>query len=289
MAGTKTSVRLMKDCNVSLAEQRELQQEDRPTSLGKALRLLRQVAACKDQGAKLSWLARREGLARATAHRLLRDLVSENFLSFDPYTKVYRIGHAVGNIAAAASPLAQFDSLRAAIAPALEQIARTLGDSTYLSVLCQGQALCIDRKVGSYPLTVNTLDIGAYRPLGAGGGSLALLAALPPDNRDRVISENADLYERYGKLSKAKVTASVKQFDRDGYTFNRAFIIPEVGAIGLPFFDSRGELAGAVSVATVLTRLNPTRRREMVTAVRHAVLEAGYQPSPTPETFDAAH
>ena len=287
MADAETSVRLTRDCDVSLAQHREPQQEDRPTSLGKALRLLRQVAACKDRGAKLSWLARKEGLARATAHRLLRDLVSEGFLSFDPYTKVYRVGPAVANIAAVASPLAQFDSLRAAMAPALEQIAGTLGDSTYLSVLCHGQALCIDRKIGSYPLTVNTLDVGAYRPLGAGGGSLALLAALPQEERDRVISENADLYERYGKLSKAKVAASVKHFDRDGYTFNRAFIIPEVGAIGLPFFDSRSELAGAVSVATVLTRLGPERRREMITAVRHALQETGYRPSPPPETFDA--
>lgn len=261
---------------MSLAEIPGVQVNKRPSSLSKALRLLRRVSSAGEGGATLSWLARKEGLAPTTTHRLLRDLVAASFLSLDPYAKVYRVGPAVSDMAAVASPLARYQGLREELSPSLEQLAMTLGDSTYLSVRYGDEALCIDRCEGSYPLTVNTLDVGAHRPLGVGAGSLALLAALPLDERERIVEKNAEVYARYGKLSKAKVRNAIKGLKNDGYTFNRALVIPEVGAIGVPFLDPRGDVAGALSLGTVLSRLRPKRRREIAIALQQAVVAAGY-------------
>lgn len=123
---------------------------------------------------------------------------------------------------------------------------------------------------------MNTLDVGACRPLGVGAGSLALLAALPAEERARTIAGNAERYGRYGALTGSRVAAAVRQSHRDGYAFNRAFIIPEVGAVGVPFEEADGRLAGAISVATVLTRLRPRRRAAIRDAIAAAVTRAGF-------------
>jgi len=69
------------------------------SALGKGLKLMSAVAERRERGATLSALARRHDLAPATAHRILRELVDEGFLSFDPYAKTYRVGPALWRIA----------------------------------------------------------------------------------------------------------------------------------------------------------------------------------------------
>jgi DNA-binding IclR family transcriptional regulator len=42
-----------------------------------------------------------------------------------------------------------------------------------------GYLVCIDRKIGDCPIKVFTVDVGLRRPVGVGGGGIAVLASMP--------------------------------------------------------------------------------------------------------------
>jgi DNA-binding IclR family transcriptional regulator len=46
--------------------------------------------------------------------------------------------------------------------------------------------LCVDRRIGSYPIQVLSIEVGARRPLGVSSAGVAILAAMPtPETQDR--------------------------------------------------------------------------------------------------------
>ncbi|MFX0541578.1 IclR family transcriptional regulator [Roseovarius sp. S4756] len=256
------------------------------TSLAKALRLLPIVAERNATGVNLSMVTRRAGMTTATARRLLQGLVDGGLLSFDPYSKLYFLGAEFVRMSRLAGSPQAFERLRNDMHGCLTHIAEQTGDSAFLSVISNGEALCIEKITGSHPISVNTLTVGARRPLGVGAGSLALLAAQESDQRQIIIDENARRFLRYGRLTATAVKRALARWQKDGYVFNSSLIIDGVSAIGLPVFDERGDLVCAVSVGTINARMRPERRAEVAAIIKSALGDIGYK---TSRTTDVSH
>lgn len=248
---------------------------DRTTrsSLSKALALLTVVASYGKQGVPASEAARRAGVHGATGHRLLSALVAEDFLSFDPYTKLYHLGIMPYEMVANAGADLEFLDLRKKLRPVLEEVQARCGGIVSLSVPSRGEALCIDVVIGRSDISINTLKVGARRPLGAGAASLALLAALPAAEREKIICAEASRYPHYGRLTAEIVREACNALPRDGYVLNNAMIIPDIGAMAVPVFLA-GELVAAVSVSNTISLLSPARRRAEIAGVMAGLLEA---------------
>lgn len=247
------------------------------SSLAKALRLLPIVAERNSEGVNLSTVTRRAGLNTATARRLLQGLVDGGLLSFDPYSKLYFLGVEFVRLSRLAGSPHAFERLRGDMRDCLIEIADLTEDSAFLSVVSNGEALCIDKAAGSHPISVNTLDVGARRPLGVGAGSLALLAGHDAVARQAIIEENSRRYLRYGRLNAEAVKRAVGRWQKAGYVFNNSLIIDGVSAMGLPVFDESADLLCAVSVGTINARMRPERRAEVAGIIRRAVNSIGYE------------
>lgn len=245
------------------------------SSLSKALGLLTVIAERGRNGITLSSAAKRAGIHVATAHRLMAALVEEDFLSFDPYTKLYHLGIMPYEIVARAGSDLEFLALRKRLRPVLEAVQGQVGCIATLSVLSRGEALCVDVVEGESDILLNTLKVGSRRPLGAGAASLALLAAHEEGERDAIIRRESERYRKYGTLTSDFVRAACADFHVTGYAFN-AQIIPDIGAVGLPLFSETGGLSCAVSLTNTISRLNPERRRDVARVLLKAVRAAGF-------------
>ncbi len=241
------------------------------TTLAKASLLLRAVARNFPTGGTLSRIARQVDMNTATTHRLLSALAHEGLLSFDPYAKTYHIGFELMQIAESAQAVAPNLRLRHQLRTLITNVARRTEESTYLSVRSNGDSVCIDQAEGTYPVSANTLVAGARRPLGVGAGAMALLAALPEKEADRLVELNADRYERYSGITPAEVSAGLGATRRDGFAYNAGRIIPEVAALGMAFRVPETGNYVAVSVASVVSRMNPERRALVVGVLRDEI------------------
>lgn len=243
------------------------------SSLSKALSILRLVAARNATGIKSAEVGRLAGLTTTTTHRLLHALADEGFLSLDPYSKRYYLGTDAAALSSAPGWSALPQELRAPLQGAIEQVAARTGDTAYLSVRQDRNAVCVGKAPGSFAVSANTLDVGARRPLGVGAGSLALLAAEP--DAERIIAACQDTYTRYGRLTADRVRAGVVQARVDGHAFNDSLIIEGVGAVGVPVHDPRAgpgaDPVAAISVAAITSRLRPERRAEICAEIRAAL------------------
>ena len=73
-------------------------------------------------------------------------------------------------------------NLREICHPALARIADATGDTVFLTQRSGLDAVCLDRREGTFPIKTFTLEVGMRRPLGVGTGSLAILSALPEED-----------------------------------------------------------------------------------------------------------
>jgi DNA-binding IclR family transcriptional regulator len=131
----------------------------------------------------------------------------------------------------------------------------------------------VDRREGSFPVQILTVEVGSRRPLGTAAGNLALLFPLPDEEVDRIVSANGSRLAQYGKLDRDKVMAMVRRSRRLGYALNDEVILPGVTAMGLAVPGRFGPPTVALSVVGLASRL-PEKRRAEILALLRAETEA---------------
>jgi DNA-binding IclR family transcriptional regulator len=189
-------------------------------------------------------------------HRLLQRLVDQRLARQLTSTRRYALGPLAFELGLAAAQ--QFD-VRAACRPALERLARELGDTAYLVMRSGLEAVCVDRQEGPSPIRVFTLEVGSRRPLGLGAAGLAILAALPDDERAQVLTHVSAKVLEIGKLQPAEFASSIERCCKKGHSFIRNRVTLGVSAVGVAIHNALGAPVGAVSVAAVDSRLTATR------------------------------
>src|SRR5690606_10561533 len=116
-------------------------------------------------------LARRIGLTRNKAFRLIKTLESRGFLQ--RVGDHYRVGTRLLTLGEqAAKPI---EALRAAAQAELESLQEQTQETVYLLAPVGNEAICIARIESAYYLRIS-VDVGDKRPLYAGAGQKMLLA-----------------------------------------------------------------------------------------------------------------
>ncbi|MGD9942843.1 MAG: IclR family transcriptional regulator [Burkholderiaceae bacterium] len=245
-------------------------------AVARAAELLRLVSRSGHDGARLLDLAEAAGLHRPTAHRLLRSLCAEKLIEQDDDSKRYRLGVALYELGLAApSPLRRLDRIR----PRLRELALATGDTVYLVMRSEAEAVCVAFEEGGFPIRTRTFELGARRPLGLGAAGLALMAALPPDQIEAALQRNRRALRQYG-LTAERLRERIAQTQRLGIALSEGTITEGVTGIGVtvPCLGATPYLA--VSVAAISARIAGDRvqelRRELVSvANRVGQIEQG--------------
>lgn len=229
-------------------------------SLDRAIALLEEVVNRAAQGASLGVLAEAAGLSKPTAHRLLSGLRNLGLVEYDkarlfyPGVKLYRMGLASA---------VRFDIVQLA-QPGMARLAEETGDTVYLSLRSGDSALCVARQVGAFPIRTLTLEVGDYRPLGLGAGSLSLLAALPDAEVESVIARNREKLSLHPNFDPVNLRALVRTTREQGFALNDGLMLPEMAAIGMVVRVPGGRLLGSLSIACIRSRMQPQRRDAIV-------------------------
>jgi DNA-binding IclR family transcriptional regulator len=221
----------------------------------RAVALLREVSASRGQGAKLTALAEGAGLPQPTAHRILTVLMREGLLERDEATRAFRLGPLLYEFGLAATPRVD---IRRFCGPSLDRLAAALGDTAYLNCRSGADALCLDRREGSFEIQAMPVEVGNRRPLGIGSGALAVLATLPSEDVDAVLARNASRYRRYGTTPE-RVRASVEATRARGFAVTSGRIVARFRGVAVAIGNGVGGIPVALSVIAIEERLDVRR------------------------------
>lgn len=218
----------------------------------KVCRILRVLST--PQPLRLADICAGAGLNKASTLRLLDTLIGEGFVQRDPVSKRYLLGDEALVLGVA---MQGRDHIRDRARPALVRLAALSGDTLLLSTRHGLESVCVDREFGSFPIRANYLDLGSRRPLGAGAGSLALLAWLPDDEVDTVLKLLEPVFKkRYPRITRELLKTEIALARERGYTMLLDVVVDQMGGMGVPILGGDGKPIGAISIAALSGRLS---------------------------------
>jgi DNA-binding IclR family transcriptional regulator len=234
-------------------------------SLERALSILQHLGSAGQDGLRLLDLQQKTSLARPTAHRLLATLVERGFVVRGTDSHRYFLGPELAVLGW--SVLSRLD-LRKVCEPEIQVVAQETGDTAFLTVRSGYDTVCIDRKMGPYPIRAFTVDVGSRRPLGVGAGGVALLASLDESETEEICSAIAPRLETYSNVTLATVKDAVAACRRNGYAVSDGLVMQGIRGLALTVRDPKGWPVAAVSIAAVRERINARRLPSLVEALQ---------------------
>ncbi|MEY8830151.1 IclR family transcriptional regulator [Sedimentitalea sp. XS_ASV28] len=253
-------------------------------TIDRAAAVLRVLSDETSDGLRLSDVAEATGLGKSTTLRLLGALGEVGYVEYDAAARRYRLGYGLFALGLSARRFHVLDQARTA----LDRLAESTGDTVFLSIRDGDQAVCADRRTGSYPIRSLTLSVGDRRPLGVGAGSLALLASEPDDEIDRVLAISAPERRNFTRFGDDALRRMIAAARRDGYSFNDGQIVNAMNAVGVAVLDDAGRVIAALSIAAIRERMEEPRRAELVALLQAEARALGRRPPENAERIIGA-
>ena len=228
-------------------------------AIRRALSVLRILAAGREDGVPLAEVVQATGLTRPTVHRIVHVLIEEGIVERHDRTGRYAIGNQVPELALARP---RPSPLLVAAGPSLRRASTEIGDTLFLTVRTGNDTLCVDRRIGAYPIQVLSIEVGARRPLGVSSAGVAILAALPAPDARKIVTANEKRFETY-RTDAATVLGQVTAARRRGYGMREIGLVQGTKSISTWIKTPDGRPAAAMTVSAVRTRLGPRREQEV--------------------------
>lgn len=233
------------------------------------MHVLRVIARGRTEGMSLSLICQQSGLNKSTAHRLASALVSAGLVQQDEESRLYYLGaecYALGLVAAA-----RF-GLHHDVDQPVRRLAEQTGDAAFFSLRQGVYSLCLIRHEGNYPLKTHILQAGDRHPLGVGGGSLSMLAALDDTEVDHTLDLIMDDIDRaYPGYTRDILLEQVRLTRERGFAVNRGLVLRGSWGFGMPVRGASGQIIGAFSIATVESRVTPEHESYLHHLLAHEV------------------
>ena len=218
------------------------------TQVGVLDRAIDVIDAVESGARSFTAIADATGLTKPTAHRMINALVAHGFLMH-----VGSVGYALGpRLLNLATTAMRELPLRQLARPALEQLARSTGESAQLYVRDGNRRICVDAVESDNELRT-IVPIGASLPLGRGSAGKVFLAWGPPADED--VSDAGQ---------------SIFTARRRGWADSYGEREPGVASVSAPIFAPSGQLLAAISVSGPDRRLAPLRAKRYGPAVVEA-------------------
>jgi DNA-binding IclR family transcriptional regulator len=233
----------------------------------RALAVLRVLAAGRETGLPLSEVVAATGLTRPTAHRLVQVLMEEGIVERNAKSNRFAIGQQVPELALARQSRS---ALIVSSEPYLSRLSREVGDTLFLTVRTGLDSLCVARLIGTYPIQVLSIEVGARRPLGVSSAGIAILAAVPPAEARQIISKNQVRFGAYRTTTPAIALDQIAAARQRGFGIHHIGLVPGTKAISAAIRGIDGRPLAAITIAAIRSRLGPRREGELGEALKSA-------------------
>jgi len=237
-------------------------------TLERGVAILRLLGEAGTGGLRLIDVQQRMDLPRPTAHRIMLALERLGLVLRDadaPYA--YHLGPELAVLGwLVHAP--RYDLLELCQRELIE-LADETGDTAYLIVRSAYDAVCVDLKLGRYPVKAIAADVGARWPLGIGAGSIAILAHLEDDEQRSVLAVNQERLKTYAKWSAAETRRAVRQARESQYAFSNEMVLNQVAGLAVPVVQAGVPIA-ALCLAGIGTRIVKARLPELLISLTRA-------------------
>ncbi|MFB4168531.1 IclR family transcriptional regulator [Virgibacillus sp. JSM 102003] len=217
-------------------------------SVIKALKLLNYFTV-ETPELTLKEIANLANIPKPTAYRLLSALETSDFLyktKENEHDSRYRLGLKLLELGQIVSDQLE---IRTIALPFMEELAQDINEVIHLVISSQDEATYIEKVDSSRALRLYT-RIGKSSPLYVGSGPKMLLANMPRERQEELLSDS-ELY-RLGDntpIDKQQLMQQLETIYQDGYAYSIGEQDADTTGISYPIYDSRGQVIAALAVS----------------------------------------
>jgi IclR family KDG regulon transcriptional repressor len=238
------------------------------TSLQRGLTLLR-LFEDAERGMPAAEVAKLSRLPVSTVHRFLVNLEAAGYLSCDA-GGVYRLGIACVALGQAAR---ERMDIRQVCIRHLESLNRRTRETVHLTIRHGLTAVYVEKLDSPEPLRIHS-RIGAAVPLHCTAVGKVLLAYLPPEEREQVLSLiNFQRFTENTVGNIQELQTQLLRVRRDGYAYDLEEHEPHIRCIAAPVWDHTGTVNASFSVTGPAVRMATSRMREIALLLKDAAAD----------------
>jgi DNA-binding IclR family transcriptional regulator len=217
-------------------------------------------------------LARRSGLRRTTAFRLIKTLEAEGVIALNPASGKYFLGPMVFQLAYVW--IAEVALARIA-APHLERLADATGESVGLTVWNGDGPLCVAHSPSPRPFKF-LMYVGQVFTDAANAHSKVLLAFGPEERRAKVLSRPLPALTAFTITDPERYADELKQVVLEGVAHDIQGQQRGVCALAVPVRDFCGEVRASLSCVISEVRYGPTEDRRYTQSLKQVAAALSY-------------
>lgn len=244
-------------------------------SIERAIRILEELATEKE-GLGVTELSQRVQLHKSTVHRILNTLLLYGYVEQNPHTERYRLGMKLLYLGGAI--LDRMD-IRSEARDILDALAKEVNETVHLVVPEGDKAIYVD-KIDSRRTIRMYSQIGRRAPYHASAVGKAILAFLPKEEAETIISKGLERYTKNTITDPEKLRNHLEMIRRKGYAIDEEENEVGIRCIGAPVFDHTGRVVAAVSISgsilTVTRDKIPELSKKVVDSARRISEKLGW-------------
>ncbi len=194
------------------------------------------------------------GLPKNQVFRSLKSLEEFGLLRMEPGGH-YLVTAVAYRLSLAAEPEAPLEEVAQ---PFMEQLQQATGETVNLACLTDGQCTIVARRHSKKSVRLMT-RLGARTPLHAGATPKAMLAFLPLEEQEKVLS----MLPHYQKLTEKTETdpnrlrIELDQIRKRGYSISDQDFEEGATGVGAPIFGRNGKVIAGISAGGPISRVGP--------------------------------
>ena len=199
-------------------------------------------------------------LPKATLHRILATLMREGLLRHDPYTKTYRLGFRLLELAH--EVWSDFD-LRLAGQDEMVRLRNALAETVFLAVLDGDSVVLVASEEAGRDTGLKS-TVGVRLPVHATAAGKAILAYMDPARQMELLKTLPR--EAFTTATLTGIDALRSELDLTrarGYAIEHMEHAQDVVSVAAPIFDIEGRPIGAVCISSRADRMNEARAHHL--------------------------
>jgi IclR family acetate operon transcriptional repressor len=204
-------------------------------------------------------IARALGLPKSAVHRLLVTFQACGFVQQQPQTSRYTLGPVLARLGLRAADL--FTPRRVA-RPYMEGLAREVGETIFLGILCETSMLVVEKVEHNQVLRISP-ELGTTLPLRQTALGQVWLAFCPTTQRDALLPM---LIAPDTVVPAERLLAGLRQacsaIAQQGFAVSLETWRPDICCLAVPVWNRRHELIAALAVAVPRSRMPQPQRHD---------------------------
>ncbi|MCM3550990.1 IclR family transcriptional regulator [Shouchella clausii] len=204
------------------------------------------------KGIKLTDLANRLKLSKATAHRLLATLIDLNYVRQDRETEKYKLGYQIVSMA---TYFLEGHDLISTARPHLTELSEQANETVHLCIEDNGMVLYIDKIESTQPIAMYS-RIGSKAPMYCTAVGKVMLAGMEQQKCEELAASfDYQKMTPYTIDNPNKLLQEIAKVKRQGYAIDNQEITEGIRCIACPIIDYTDKTIASFSMSGPMNRL----------------------------------